>query len=636
MKLIDQSTEYWGPCPSDFEAMVERIERAGRTCFTPETEILTEGGWKPIESINPNERVLTYNQKLNILEYQISNTFGKDYNGDLIVINHRLCKLHVTPEHRIFCRKYSKKKDTFSFISAETLENRDNKSGFELPRRFENAKLAKEVSTVFVDMPDKVYMSGRPLIERTVKGKQFEVTDDFLTVVGGYISDGHLLNDNRGICITKKRDSPLLNKLREALRNLGWSYREGKSAGRDHIVSLVVTGGSPVGDWFEFNCGRGSLNKKLPAFWRDLDNHRLEILWEALMLGDGDISKDGRSSYRSSSVKLIEQLSELTVLIGNNCTVCKAAQSKKALAWTKKPHYIIYISKRPNLTVFPQQVDRMPYKGKVFCTQTGNGVVCVRVGGRIIWTGNCYRSEPAGDPEKFINTKLLKPDPPHFSVLEHSNVVGYVWQPSYASLQWLSTTFKSRWITVEVDQNDDLFIYGNLRAWMEALNTKDMRHTMATIESSGLKILAPEQQPRDMQRVTVKLITDRAVLAEITRHRNDVGFSVQSQRYVDYNKEVCYIKPSWYETSGNEQARQALWTACFDNEFQYRRMRSYGLAPQDARVVLNNQTATEIVMTAYMTQWDWILKLRRPKAAYPQMRGLMDAVYSTFAEAGLV
>lgn len=247
----------------------------------------------------------------------------------------------------------------------------------------------------------------------------------------------------------------------------------------------------------------------------------------------------------------------------------------------------------------------------------------------------CYRSEPAGDPEKFINTKLLRPNPPHFSVLEHSNVVGKLSSLRGDDLRVLEK-FNSRWIEKEYDESRNLYLFGNLRAWMEVLNTRDMRFALNEIADSGLEILPPDQQPRNMQRVTVKLTTDRAVLAEITRHRNDVGFSVQSQRYVDYAGEVCYIKPSWYDQTINEQARQAFWTSCFDNEFQYNRLRSYNLAPQDARVVLNNQTATEIVMTAYLPQWDWMFKLRTAPAAYPQMRRVMKMVHDAFIEEGLV
>lgn len=247
----------------------------------------------------------------------------------------------------------------------------------------------------------------------------------------------------------------------------------------------------------------------------------------------------------------------------------------------------------------------------------------------------CYRSEPVGDPETFINAKLLKPTPPHFSVLEHSNLVGRVIAPSYPVHMRLASLFKSKWIQFHYMENDVLYICGNLRAWMEVLQTRNMADVFIAFEQNGLEIVPPESQPRETKRVTVKLITDRAVLAEITRHRDDTAFSVQSQRYVDYKDQVHYIKPAWYDDAA-DNVQLYFHNSCIQNEYDYKRLRTFGLLPQDARAVLSNQVATEIVMTAFLPQWDWILNLRRAKPAYPQMRLAMDGVYNHFSREGMV
>ena len=245
----------------------------------------------------------------------------------------------------------------------------------------------------------------------------------------------------------------------------------------------------------------------------------------------------------------------------------------------------------------------------------------------------CYRSEPKGDPVAFL-TRLIKPDPPHLSVFEHSNVVAYCYKPDYMKTLRLAIKLKSRWLTIE-SRDDFMYIFGNLRAWMETLGTRSWGEVYQTIGEEGLKIATLCEQPQHMKRVSCKLITDRAILAEITRHRDDTAFSVQSQRYVDYNGEVLYIKPSWYDTASGLE-RDYFYNACRQNEYDYKQLRGFGQAPQHARVVLNNQVATEIVITAYIPQWQWIFKLRRAGAAYPQMVQLMDQVYEKFQQNGLL
>jgi len=82
-----------------------KVEIAGRTCFSDDTELLTENGWKNVQIINENEKVLTYNNDKNILEYQKSNMFNKKYDGQMINVDHLSASFSVTPDHSIYATK---------------------------------------------------------------------------------------------------------------------------------------------------------------------------------------------------------------------------------------------------------------------------------------------------------------------------------------------------------------------------------------------------------------------------------------------------------------------------------------------------------------------------------------------------
>lgn len=247
----------------------------------------------------------------------------------------------------------------------------------------------------------------------------------------------------------------------------------------------------------------------------------------------------------------------------------------------------------------------------------------------------CYNSPMSDPPDPYSYIKkLLKFDPPHSSVIEHSNMV-MVPGPGlfYDEVSTLFRGYNSRWLTKTLLNNVPT-IYGNIRAFMEATGSTSIADLMERMKEDKLIWMSPIVSPREVKRVTVKLVTDRNVMAEITRHRNDVAFSVRSQRYVDESKDMEFIKPSWYHDAGFIP-QETFLLSCEQSELNYKTLRK-SLTPQHARTVLNGHCRTVIVMSAYLPQWDWMFKLRRGSGAYPQMIALMDMVYDQFKERGYV
>lgn len=151
---------------------------------------------------------------------------------------------------------------------------------------------------------------------------------------------------------------------------------------------------------------------------------------------------------------------------------------------------------------------------------------------------------------------------------------------------------------------------------------------------------------------SVRLICDRGILAEITRHRIS-SFSVESTRFCNYSKdkfgnELTFIIPCWSETllegsynddlgydymwNSNDAALPALNCNTVDGmfmgvlnkaELNYFGLLAHGWSPQQARSVLPNSLKTEIVITANLREWRTIFTQRCALAAHPQMRELM-------------
>ena len=139
--------------------------------------------------------------------------------------------------------------------------------------------------------------------------------------------------------------------------------------------------------------------------------------------------------------------------------------------------------------------------------------------------------------------------------------------------------------------------------------------------------------------ITVRIVCDRATSLQIIRHRltspdgeQDVkeesfAISQESQRYVWYDGELKVIAPEFpnYDLF-------LMWFANVADVFGcYGSLILAGMKPEDARSVLPNCTATEIVMTANVREWRHIFKLRCDPHAQAQIRGLMTELRDELA-----
>ena len=126
--------------------------------------------------------------------------------------------------------------------------------------------------------------------------------------------------------------------------------------------------------------------------------------------------------------------------------------------------------------------------------------------------------------------------------------------------------------------------------------------------------------------LTFKIICDRAIMAELTRHRL-ASFTVESTRYVKYD-ELTVIQPSL----PTDDAIIAFRWAMREYERNYEMFIKNGEPPEIARAVLPLCLATELYMTANLREWRHVLKLRTDKAAHPQMRVVAGQILNILRE----
>ena len=133
---------------------------------------------------------------------------------------------------------------------------------------------------------------------------------------------------------------------------------------------------------------------------------------------------------------------------------------------------------------------------------------------------------------------------------------------------------------------------------------------------------------------SVRLICDRGVMAEITRHRTGIAFSIESTRYCNYSKnkfgyDISVIRPFFFKSDirAYNEWLNAMETC---EEAYLKLIEDEGATPQEARSVLPNSLKTDIVVTANMRTWRHLFKLRCSPKAHPQMVQSMLPVLAEF------
>lgn len=257
----------------------------------------------------------------------------------------------------------------------------------------------------------------------------------------------------------------------------------------------------------------------------------------------------------------------------------------------------------------------------------------VEVAGRV-----CYKSEDKitdDSADKFVEMIAKKG---HYPVLEHS--WGMMSEPDV----FLPSIYIHKYIS-----HGQPFYVGSYRAF------KEIEMGFAW-ESRHQPV--PQEAPFRCHAMTVRFIYDRGVSHEKVRHR-PMSPSQESTRYCNYAKkdEIAVIEPFFFNRNDRRKnitvpgayyrSLDNSWTFVDDETYQMNAfdvwfltclwtewgymtlINEFGRSPQEARDVLPNSLKTEIVVTANITEWQHIFKLRCSEGAHPQMREVMRPLLDT-------
>ena len=144
---------------------------------------------------------------------------------------------------------------------------------------------------------------------------------------------------------------------------------------------------------------------------------------------------------------------------------------------------------------------------------------------------------------------------------------------------------------------------------------KKLKLVKGCIESAHESVLEHTQLTFAIEGVS------RSLLAQITRHRISVSFSVQSQRYVNLEDKFDYVIPNTLQDEGDLQ--ECFTNAMLQCHENYKELINKGVKPEDARSVLPNACCTNMVASFNLRSFIHLCHLRLCSHSQLEIRQLV-------------
>jgi HK97 family phage portal protein len=351
-----------------------------RACYDDQTEVLTETGWKRYFEVKDGEKIAEYDGERNVVRFALP--LGKyvyPYKGKMLHFENCKMDIMVTPDHRMWYRP-------------------DHKGA---KYRIERAEKLPKICYFKAAAPqndgEQVDLFTLPYYEKgshpEIIGRTFYM-DDWLEFLGYVISEGGVSSQAKNWVITLyQKKQPHQDKIRACLKRLEASgcltFGEYQTPGEDGVRFNVH--GKPLVMWMHEFIGSYCTAKRIPDFVFKLCRRQRQIIFDALMVGDGSIDpRENRKSgyYSTTSHELADDVQRLAFSLGIEAKVATHYEANG----NRSTCYRVML----DFGTAEQQLDfqhrgmrrEIDYDGYVWCFQTNTGLFVTRRNGKIALQGN--------------------------------------------------------------------------------------------------------------------------------------------------------------------------------------------------------------------------------------------------------
>jgi hypothetical protein len=389
-----------------------------QNCFDAETEVLTDQGWKFWPDTNGSEKFASRSASGEFQWQSPLQMHKVAYNGDMIVFKNRTVDQMMTPNHRVLTRRVGEAE--WRFVEAGEFIPQRSKKGIntrlmEIPMTSTGWNGSEEATFILEPQPGlaggQAHRVQMPMV-------------DFCRFLGVFLAEGWTSKGTQNHTGTRRPPQILVSQgpfsegfheIEQILKATGlkWTYyprSDGANSG------TFITSSRLLWDWLQ-QCGRGSENKSVPPFIKNLSTPCLEALLDGHWLGDGAYGKPDENGYYkarrhvTTSPQLRDDLQEIFQKCGRHASYTVVPPSPPNV-WPNGQVCVGHLTKydvrerfrvpREETKTLARTCYRFPraktihYDGFVYCATVPNSTLYVRRNGKAAWSGNTLNAL-AGD-----------------------------------------------------------------------------------------------------------------------------------------------------------------------------------------------------------------------------------------------
>ena len=408
-KVFDQTPEilsnintkmspFMSDCRGHFSSEV-RITESGKayyldpTCYSADTEVLTDQGWKFFFDLDGSEKVCTLDPETRKIEYQKPSGYVTyPFKGDMISISSpkKVIDLLVTPNHSVWGSERVKSAPIKEF-RADSLPSK-----LCLPRTGEWS--GEHIAFHTIPAYDVSWTSGREgKTKREYSQPSVDIPmEDWLRFLAIYLGDGSC--SRWGVCVAQYDKIEIYE---EIIKKLPFNYSRTSTGFNIHSVQLRA-----------HLKAFGICDKKyIPDYVKNLTSEQINVFLDAYILGDGEKREAGGRRIFTTSKQLADDMQELFLKAGSVANIREAKVKGTVMtcggrSYVRKRNALI-ISERPSHDTCwiegqsscrsDSYVNKVGYDGDVYDVEVPNHVLYVRRNGKPCWSGNCRIPSPPGE-----------------------------------------------------------------------------------------------------------------------------------------------------------------------------------------------------------------------------------------------